>query len=60
MRGREFLMKDNYSFDLNEHEAKKSYKIGPSSESSYDLFLSRLFNIYRKTSIVDKIIIINA
>ncbi len=25
MRGREFLMKDNYSFDLNELEAKKSY-----------------------------------
>ena len=25
MRGREFLMKDNYSFDLNENEAKKSY-----------------------------------
>jgi len=25
MRGREFLMKDNYSFDLNEEEAKKSY-----------------------------------
>ena len=22
MRGREFLMKDNYSFDLNEKEAK--------------------------------------
>ncbi len=27
MRGREFLMKDNYSFDLNEKEAKKSYDI---------------------------------
>ncbi len=27
MRGREFLMKDNYSFDLNEEEAKKSYDI---------------------------------
>ena len=25
MRGREFLMKDNYSFDINEKEAKKSY-----------------------------------
>ena len=25
MRGREFLMKDNYSFDLDEKEAKKSY-----------------------------------
>ncbi len=25
MRGREFLMKDNYSFDLNEEDAKKSY-----------------------------------
>ncbi len=25
MRGREFLMKDNYSFDINESEAKKSY-----------------------------------
>ena len=25
MRGREFLMKDNYSFDLNEEEAKISY-----------------------------------
>ncbi len=25
MRGREFLMKDNYSFDINENEAKKSY-----------------------------------
>ena len=25
MRGREFLMKDNYSFDLNEKEAKNSY-----------------------------------
>ena len=25
MRGREFLMKDNYSFDINEIEAKKSY-----------------------------------
>jgi len=25
MRGREFLMKDNYSFDLNEEGAKKSY-----------------------------------
>ncbi len=25
MRGREFLMKDNYSFDLSEGEAKKSY-----------------------------------
>ena len=25
MRGREFLMKDNYSFDLNEMEAKSSY-----------------------------------
>ncbi len=27
MRGREFLMKDNYSFDLNEKEAKKSYDV---------------------------------
>ncbi len=27
MRGREFLMKDNYSFDLNEEHAKKSYDI---------------------------------
>ncbi len=27
MRGREFLMKDNYSFDINEKEAKKSYDI---------------------------------
>ncbi len=27
MRGREFLMKDNYSFDVNEEEAKKSYDI---------------------------------
>ena len=27
MRGREFLMKDNYSFDLNEKEAKKSYDL---------------------------------
>ncbi len=27
MRGREFLMKDNYSFDINEIEAKKSYDI---------------------------------
>ncbi len=27
MRGREFLMKDNYSFDLDENEAKKSYDI---------------------------------
>ena len=25
MRGREFLMKDNYSFDLSEEDAKKSY-----------------------------------
>ncbi len=25
MRGREFLMKDNYSFDLDENSAKKSY-----------------------------------
>ena len=25
MRGREFLMKDNYSFDVSEEEAKKSY-----------------------------------
>jgi prolyl-tRNA synthetase len=25
MRGREFLMKDGYSFDLNEEEAKKTY-----------------------------------
>ncbi|WP_404378891.1 proline--tRNA ligase [Caenispirillum salinarum] len=25
MRGREFLMKDNYSFDLNQEEARKSY-----------------------------------
>ena len=25
MRGREFLMKDNYSFDLNENSAKNSY-----------------------------------
>ena len=25
MRGREFLMKDNYSFDLDEKESKKSY-----------------------------------
>ncbi len=25
MRGREFLMKDNYSFDLNEEDAKASY-----------------------------------
>ena len=25
MRGREFLMKDNYSFDLSEEESKKSY-----------------------------------
>tara|TARA_B100001057_G_scaffold439869_1_gene473374 strand:- start:2582 stop:3877 length:1296 start_codon:yes stop_codon:yes gene_type:complete len=25
MRGREFLMKDNYSFDLSEDDAKKSY-----------------------------------
>jgi len=25
MRGREFLMKDNYSFDLDEDSAKKSY-----------------------------------
>ena len=27
MRGREFLMKDNYSFDINEEEAKNSYDI---------------------------------
>ncbi len=27
MRGREFLMKDNYSFDIDEKEAKKSYDI---------------------------------
>ena len=27
MRGREFLMKDNYSFDINEKDAKKSYDI---------------------------------
>ncbi|OUW95547.1 MAG: proline--tRNA ligase [Pelagibacteraceae bacterium TMED237] len=27
MRGREFLMKDNYSFDINEEEAKKSYDL---------------------------------
>ena len=27
MRGREFLMKDNYSFDLTEEDAKKSYDI---------------------------------
>ena len=26
MRGREFLMKDNYSFDINEEQAKNSYK----------------------------------
>ena len=25
MRGREFLMKDNYSFDLSQEEAKISY-----------------------------------
>ena len=35
MRGREFLMKDNYSFDLNENEAKKSY--------------DRMFKAYIKT-----------
>ena len=27
MRGREFIMKDGYSFDINEEEAKKSYKL---------------------------------
>jgi len=27
MRGREFIMKDAYSFDINEEEAKKSYKL---------------------------------
>ena len=27
MRGREFIMKDAYSFDVNEDDAKKSYKI---------------------------------
>jgi prolyl-tRNA synthetase len=27
MRGREFIMKDAYSFDVNEEEAKKSYKL---------------------------------
>jgi prolyl-tRNA synthetase len=27
MRGREFLMKDAYSFDINEEDAKKSYEI---------------------------------
>ena len=27
MRGREFLMKDNYSFDLTEQDAKRSYDI---------------------------------
>ena len=35
MRGREFLMKDNYSFDLNEEESKKSY--------------DRMFRAYMKT-----------
>ena len=35
MRGREFLMKDNYSFDLNEEDAKKSY--------------DRMFKAYIKT-----------
>jgi len=35
MRGREFLMKDNYSFDLNEESAKKSY--------------DRMFKAYIKT-----------
>ena len=35
MRGREFLMKDNYSFDLNEEESKKSY--------------DRMFKAYIKT-----------
>ncbi len=27
MRGREFIMKDAYSFDVNENDAKKSYKV---------------------------------
>ncbi|MCL2293308.1 MAG: proline--tRNA ligase [Spirochaetes bacterium] len=27
MRGREFIMKDAYSFDINEEDAKKSYKL---------------------------------
>ena len=35
MRGREFLMKDNYSFDLNEEGARKSY--------------DRMFKAYIKT-----------
>ena len=35
MRGREFLMKDNYSFDLNEEESKNSY--------------NRMFTAYIKT-----------
>ncbi|MDE0118683.1 MAG: proline--tRNA ligase [Bdellovibrionales bacterium] len=39
MRAREFLMKDAYSFDLNEEQAKESYK---KMESVYQAIFSRL------------------
>ncbi|MBM3580090.1 MAG: proline--tRNA ligase, partial [Alphaproteobacteria bacterium] len=38
MRGREFLMKDSYSFDLNEEMAKKTY----------DLMYETYFKIFRR------------
>lgn len=38
MRAREFMMKDGYSFDLNEEEAKKTY----------DLMFETYFNIFSK------------
>ena len=38
MRGREFLMKDSYSFDLNEEDARKTY----------DLMYETYFKIFRK------------
>ncbi|MDE0519001.1 MAG: proline--tRNA ligase, partial [Bdellovibrionales bacterium] len=39
MRAREFIMKDAYSFDLNEEQAKESYK---KMESVYQAIFSRL------------------
>ena len=41
MRGREFLMKDAYSFDLNEQESKKSY---------YKMFISYI-KIFKRLKI---------
>jgi prolyl-tRNA synthetase len=39
MRGREFIMKDAYSFDINEEESKKSYKL---MYDAYNAIFSRM------------------